>query len=581
MPSASSAYIPGDPIDDIDVNSFIGNPTGTPVNGNKLLQPFSGYNSWSTVNLHTGNTNASGISIYNNKIYVVDSTIYVSNSLTPSDDNGWSTITLHTGNANASGISIYNNKIYVVDSTDNQIYVSDDLDPSSDSDWSTITLHTENTNASGITVYGNKFYIVDSTSNRIYVSTNMAPSVNNNWNQYNLHGNNTSASGISIYGSYKKIYVVDSTDNQIYVSNSLTPSGSSNWSTINLDSRNANASDISIYDGKIYVIDSSDNDIYINNVIFGIAAIYGIGYGDLGYGITTPGLTRVSEGSVVATQPWQNIRSAIRTTARHQGTLLTPRNEVSELPPEGEFNRGEIIEAFNASDTDDIRDVYDIDKIIGILDRDKHRYNAQDMSRTNGVYTDIRGSSWGSGSSATIRSELSLSFNDINHARYFFNTGGAIIIKISHVVSGGTSQDTAWNTFLSRSVGDIVFGAQNGVLTTSNTGIVDGTSNLNFYTLTGSYQSLYGSDLTSGTYSTNRIDVSAQISDYSSSGTNGGHGRIIRIRAMLTDNYNRDGFIDRVNSGTRLSIDIRRCTGGSSRISIHSPTISAVSRFGS
>ena len=304
-----------------------------------------------------------------------------------------------------------------------------------------------------------------------------------------------------------------------------------------------------------------------------LAAIYGVGYGDRGYGQDSVNLSLAGEGEMVSGMLWRNVISAIETCAKHQGTSL------DILPPIGEFLPGEIIEAFNKSDEPPnyMKNMknYDIDAVVALIDTNRNKCSSVDMMMGPPLYTDTRNSSWGSGSTV-IDSLFEVSFDSEDKARYFFNTGGAIFIKLSHKVSGGTAQDTAWDTLLGTSVGNVIFDG----LTTTNMGTGSGSSDIGYYDLTNSYEDIYSGDLGSGTYSMNSVKIVARRDNYS--GTNGGNGSTLRFGITLSDlHQHSSGGIDSVSpDATKLTVNIRRCTGGESGITMPpSPTVSGVSGF--
>lgn len=85
---------------------------------------------------------------------------------------------------------------------------------------------------------------------------------------------------------------------------------------------------------------------------------------------------------------------------------------------------------------------------------------------------------------------ITVTFNDIDHSRYFFNSGGKIRFSSSRTGGASSLQNSNWTALLS-SVGSIDFGA---------TSTVSGAPN--FYNLTSSYQTLINRS-GSATYSGN------------------------------------------------------------------------------
>ncbi len=114
---------------------------------------------------------------------------------------------------------------------------------------------------------------------------------------------------------------------------------------------------------------------------------------------------------------------------------------------------------------------------------------------------------------------VTVTFLTATDARYFFNSGGKIR-AVSQITGGSaTPQVNAWKNFLA-SVGTVSFGA-------------DTNPNVNFYTLTNSYQLFYTNSL-STPYSANsyRLEASCNVSNNSS-----GTATQILIRITLIDSY--------------------------------------------
>lgn len=124
-------------------------------------------------------------------------------------------------------------------------------------------------------------------------------------------------------------------------------------------------------------------------------------------------------------------------------------------------------------------------------------------------------SSW----SAQAQSILTCTFANANDARYFFNSGGKLRVNAS--ISGGsaTSQVNAWKNFLG-SVGTVSFGAATN-------------PNVNFYTLTNSYQIYYQNNL-STPYSANSLRLEARCDVANNSA---GTATQVFIRITLLDGY--------------------------------------------
>ncbi len=124
-------------------------------------------------------------------------------------------------------------------------------------------------------------------------------------------------------------------------------------------------------------------------------------------------------------------------------------------------------------------------------------------------------SAWGTKAEST----LTATFANADQARYFFNSGGKL--RVTSTRTGGTStpQNTAWTNLLSVA-GTREFGAATD-------------PNVNFYTLTSSYQTFY--QVSSSTpYSANNYQLEARCDVANNSS---GTATVVYIKVSLNDSY--------------------------------------------
>jgi len=290
-----------------------------------------------------------------------------------------------------------------------------------------------------------------------------------------------------------------------------------------------------------------------------VAALLGVGYGDRGYGQTTPTLnTPVATGQRILASDWANLRTAIANMASFQGTATTL------LPPSSDFVSGVVVKAEVPATT-----AYDLPTMIANIDTNRMNNNGgASLSVTSGALTITRGSVWGSGTGA-ITAEFTATFASEDAARFFFNSSGAIDVVLAHP-STATTQDSNWNSILS-ALGTISIGAH----ATTRSGSGGTPAALGYYELTGSYQTVFnGTDIGTGAYSANDVIVDALVS--SVAGVNGGNGTTVKVRVTLTDGHT-NAFSDSVASGTNASIGYKKAA--SVLTGIASPTLATVTNF--
>jgi hypothetical protein len=280
--------------------------------------------------------------------------------------------------------------------------------------------------------------------------------------------------------------------------------------------------------------------------------LWGIGYGDRGYGQSAPSLTTPAVGSNIS-QEWQNLRTTINNLAVWQGT------GTGIEPPATALNAGADIIAYSSG-----RSPYDLITLLSQVDANRANYQMGNMALTVSASTS-RASAWGGGSTG-IQAVFSITFSDEDHARFFFNTGGEIRVALDHP-NASTPQDAAWNSGLSA----ISFAFRSNT-TAKISGATGAATGVGYYQITNGYQTIYSGSLAGGAYGTDNYTVEA----YSPAipGINGGRGNLVYIRVTLNDTHT-NVFADSVAAGTSASLSYLHAN----TIAITSPTIALVSGF--
>lgn len=290
------------------------------------------------------------------------------------------------------------------------------------------------------------------------------------------------------------------------------------------------------------------------------SALLGVGYGDRGYGQTTPSLPVRVSGDAIAASDWANLRTAIATLASHQGTAVT------QLPPSGDFVAGANVKAETTAATT----TYDFATMIANVDSNRFNTNSgASMTLTANALTISRASTW-RWRSAGITCTANATFASEDAARYFFNSGGEIRFALSHPT--GSTQDNNWNAALA-AVGTVAFKAHS----TTRSGTAGTPAAIGYYELTTSAQTILsgaiGSGAYSGAYSTNSITVTAAAT--SITGANGAKGFQIQFVITLSDSHTNAWTV--CAAGTAAVFSHLKATAVLSGIA--SPTISQVVGF--
>jgi hypothetical protein len=265
--------------------------------------------------------------------------------------------------------------------------------------------------------------------------------------------------------------------------------------------------------------------------------LWGIGYGDRGYGASSPNLVAVSTGNCIASVGWTNLQNAISNLATHQGTATTL------LPPSSLMNAGAAVVAHSTASGN----AYDFATMLSLVDTNRFTYDILNMTLTSSAASSTRATAW----STSIQAIFTLTFTDENAARYFFNSGGDIRISLSHP-DVSTPQNSSWNSILNNFT--MAFAAH---ATTRLSGSYGSAQSVGYYELSTTYQTIVdGSNTGTGAYATNDFLIEAAAA--SITGLNGAKGSVINFRITLTDEYT--GFSDVVSSGTVATLGHLRST---------------------
>jgi hypothetical protein len=288
-----------------------------------------------------------------------------------------------------------------------------------------------------------------------------------------------------------------------------------------------------------------------------VAALLGVGFGDRGYGQSSPLLTAVSQGGQIKATDWINLRTAIANIAGYQGTATTL------LPPASEYVAGQKIVAEVIATT-----AYDIPTMITNIDTNRLVASAGNLSVTSNSLTVTRATTWGTGSTGIV-AEITATFASEDAARFFFNSGGAVNLVLAHP-SSATTQDSNWNTILS-ALGTVSVGAR----ATTRSGSGGTPLAVGYYNLTAAYQTVFnGTGIGTGAYTANNVTIDALATGIV--GTNGGNGTAVKIRITLTDGHT-NAFSDSVALGTNAVFGFKKAalilTG------IASPSFATVTNF--
>jgi len=202
-----------------------------------------------------------------------------------------------------------------------------------------------------------------------------------------------------------------------------------------------------------------------------------------GYGVPHHSAA-VSVGNVVEADDWNNLFTEIYRCATHQGVST---GDVPE-PPHALFSgsgvqEGELIEAYDGSTG--------LLNLVNDIRNNRLTFSPGFFNITSGgtLLTDNRTTAW----SDTIEHEFSVNFSNIENVRYFFNSGGQVIMSAARSGGSTNTQNTLWTDGLN-DMSDVMFGA----MATTTNGIGGTAHNIGLYQLTTTPQLVYERDIIEG-----------------------------------------------------------------------------------
>ncbi|MCS7316706.1 MAG: hypothetical protein NZZ41_00080 [Candidatus Dojkabacteria bacterium] len=260
-----------------------------------------------------------------------------------------------------------------------------------------------------------------------------------------------------------------------------------------------------------------------------VAALWGVGFGNYGYGQTVPVLSPVSVSSIITSTTWINLRNSLYTMLQHYYGNNTP---VTSLPPVSALSTGQIITAHSGSNP------FNFNNEIILINNNRNNFlnNAAKLNSTtltSNVITVTRTTQWGVSPNNGIQSEIDVIFPNENSTRYFFNSGGEIIINFNQT-GLGNAKSANWANIFTNRIGTVIFSANR----LEWTGTYPGSPNLSggYYNITNVYTTQFnGINIGTGPYSMNDVFIDIR---YSSGTTiNGARGSVVRFRFRLIDEH--------------------------------------------
>lgn len=208
----------------------------------------------------------------------------------------------------------------------------------------------------------------------------------------------------------------------------------------------------------------------------------------------------------------------------------------------------------------------DFESLMQSIENDRFLMSPNQASLEPGV-SSTRTAAW----NETLVHEFEVEFENENHRRHFFNSGGEIRISAS-LSNFNSDKSLSWNNFFN-SFGIILFNHERTVSNTTGSG-----TNRGNYQLINSYRTIFtatGTGFTNSVYNGNTYTVEARAPEYVDSDN---PGTKIRFRITLND-LAQDGSIDNFVDGTTVS-RAETYRADSMSVRVNSPLITNLTNLG-
>lgn len=266
-----------------------------------------------------------------------------------------------------------------------------------------------------------------------------------------------------------------------------------------------------------------------------LSALFGVGWGDRGYGQPVPEISQVTRGSTVLGSDWQGMVTALNTCASYLGI------QIPNVPDPSVYAPGSAV---TANSFDWVSAIAQVDAVRLTPD--------QNNLSTQVAFVDTRTSAW------TLRPELTfdVSFGNEDAARWFFNSGGQLVINCQFTPAQSNSHNNSWAQLINTDTGTISIGAYNTTRVGGNPSQGFLNSPLGYYTASDSFNTMFSISPVAGPFNVNTLSMSARRLEFA--GANGGNGSIMRINVYFDDAYG--GPAQPVTGTLSVQVSVRKAS---------------------
>lgn len=265
-----------------------------------------------------------------------------------------------------------------------------------------------------------------------------------------------------------------------------------------------------------------------DNNVANINSVWGVGFGDKGYGQFSTLFPVDTNTTVTATQ-WSTLVARLNSILTHQAgsgsgiTAPTAGNVIATLTNLGT----NITTAYN----------------------NRLNFNSTRGATTTGSNFD---NAW---SSTSVTRTLTVTFESSDQARYFFNAGGRLSLVLTPVDFSGNAKENAWAALVN-AVGTIHLDAYSSTRTGTGETVTTNGLATGYWELGTSDTTLLRLTDDTAAYTANYINIAAKVAG--TAGSNGGLGTQVIFTITYVDGSDDAGFDDAVSATFRQRIDIVR-----------------------
>jgi hypothetical protein len=286
-----------------------------------------------------------------------------------------------------------------------------------------------------------------------------------------------------------------------------------------------------------------------NNFVNGSSSPYGINYiagtgtGNVGLGQTE--IATTSPGTTITAAQWNSLFTLMNNTANHTNDTITSATARTA---------GDPIAAIAALSTDLATLQASVQG--GCTSATATAEGAEDLSLVASAVFDT---------SHIV--EASFTFAGGDEARWFFNAGGKLRVKITNAATNSTAIDTSYGQLIT-ALGNFDMGATTSARSGSGETLTTDGSALGYYDLTTSYQTLIKLTQDDGTYSgAHSITVEAKTSAAHADGR-GNNGEVVTLKVSIATTETSPATDD-YTSGNLASQNVEANAGGPTDVAFH------------